>query len=390
MHRSVCTGRLAQGRCKAQFTGVRPVQSGGGRETNTNRSFQPGAPAPRAKPEHRASNEWDKGGVGGDFPSTCPSVGPAARYRGGFQVPGLGVVSQVPYLRSPGGPAAPRGTAGRAIRPSLRRSTPGKARSSGCTGLLGLPGPRRGAPRQGCSGRAPTIASGARAPPLRPARPAGGKQQALPPSRLSGNFLHLDREEGLVQRSQSRGVWEEAAPSVGPPLRDALPGLCTERRLRGTGRCPSPAALSRLSSEFSGAGAGHSAAIAQSPGKDDPATVRPKATTRLGFSNELGSRPHGKSEFRSQVLPRLALLVSSTPQPGISGLSFLAFRFCVLVDTATAGPSGGPALETAQRETSCSKQGCSDRRGFFTVDLGGGRPSAQGLSAFVSLDIREG
>lgn len=193
-----------------------------------------------------------------------------------------------------------------------------------------------------------------------------------------------------MQRSQSRGVWEEAAPSVGPPLRDALPGLCTERRLRGTGRCPSPAALSRLSSEFSGAGAGHSAAIAQSPGKDDPATVRPKATTRLGFSNELGSRPHGKSEFRSQVLPRLALLVSSTPQPGISGLSFLAFRFCVLVDTATAGPSGGPALETAQRETSCSKQGCSDRRGFFTVDLGGGRPSAQGLSAFVSLDIREG
>lgn len=116
-----------------------------------------------------------------------------------------------------------------------------------------------------------------------------------------------------MRRSQSRGVWEEAALSAGPPLRDALPGLCTECWLRGTGRRPSPAALSRLSSGFSGAGAGHSAAIAQSPGKDDPETVRPKATTRLGFSNELGSRPHGKSEFRFQVLPRLALLVSSTP-----------------------------------------------------------------------------
>lgn len=106
-----------------------------------------------------------------------------------------------------------------------------------------------------------------------------------------------------MRRSQSRWAWEEAAPSAGPPLRDALPGLCPERRLRGTGRRPSPAALSRLSSGFSGTGAGHSAAIAQSPGKDDPATVRPKATTRLGFSNELGSRPHGKSEFRFSGAP---------------------------------------------------------------------------------------
>lgn len=65
-----------------------------------------------------------------------------------------------------------------------------------------------------------------------------------------------------MRRSQSRGAWEEAAPSAGPPLRDALPGLCSERGLRGTGRRPSPAALSRLSSGFSGAGAGHSAAIA--------------------------------------------------------------------------------------------------------------------------------
>lgn len=180
-----------------------------------------------------------------------------------------------------------------------------------------------------------------------------------------------------MRRSQSRGAWEEAAPSAGPPLRDALPGLCPERRLRSTGRRPSPAALSRLSSGFSGTGAGHSAAIAQSPGKDDPATVRPKATTRLGFSNELGSRPHGKSEFRFSGAPTPDPLgLPPTPHPGraperhISGLSFLASRFCVLVDTATAGPSGGSALETAQRETSCSKQGCSHRRGIFTVGSG--------------------
>lgn len=90
MHRSVCTGRLAQGRCKAQFTGVRPVQSGGGRETNTNRSFQPGAPAPRAKPEHRASNEWDKGGVGGGFPLHVPLGGPCRTLSRGLSGPRVG------------------------------------------------------------------------------------------------------------------------------------------------------------------------------------------------------------------------------------------------------------------------------------------------------------
>lgn len=121
-------------------------------------------------------------------------------------------------------------------------------------------------------------------------------------------------------------------------------------------------------------------------GKMIPRPSGQKQPRDSGSRMNLGRDHTGRASF---VL-RCSLLVSSTPQPGISGLSFLAFRFCVLVDTATAGPSGGPALETAQRETSCSKQGCSDRRGFFTVDLGGGRPSAQGLSAFVSLDIREG
>lgn len=179
------------------------------------------------------------------FPLHVPLGWPCRTFIAGvLGSPGWGW--QVPYLRSPGGPAAPRGTAGLAVRPWLQRSTPGKTRSSGCTGLLGLPGQRRGAPRLGCSRRTPTIASGKRAPPLRPARPTGGKQQALAPSRLSGNFLHLDREEGLVRRSQSRGAWEAAAVSAGPLLRDALPGLCTERGLRGTGLHPSPAALSRL------------------------------------------------------------------------------------------------------------------------------------------------
>lgn len=46
---------------------------------------------------------------------------------------------------------------------------------------------------------------GARPAPA-PSQP-GGKQQARAPSRLSGNFLHLGREEGLVRRSQSRGAW---------------------------------------------------------------------------------------------------------------------------------------------------------------------------------------
>jgi hypothetical protein len=176
-------------------------------------------------------------GVGDRFPLHVPLGGSCRTFiAGALGSPGWGW--QVPYLRSPGGPAAPRGTAGRGVRPWLQRSTPGKARSSGCTGLLGLPGQRRGAPRLGCSRRTPTIASGARAPPLRPARPTGGKQQPLAPSRLSGNFLHLDREEGLVRRSQSRGAWEVAAVSAGPPLRDALPGLALSAGCRAPGYVP--------------------------------------------------------------------------------------------------------------------------------------------------------
>lgn len=148
-------------------------------------------------------------------------MGPAARDRRAFESPCWGW--RVPYLRSPGGPEAPRSTAGRIARPSRQRSTAREARGSGCAGLLGLPGPLQGAPQLGCCGRARAIASGARAPPLRPARPAGGKQQARAPSRLSGNFLHLGREEGLVRRPQSLGAWKEAAPSSDPPVRDALP-----------------------------------------------------------------------------------------------------------------------------------------------------------------------
>lgn len=330
-------------------------------------------------------------GVGDRFPLHVPLGGSCRTFiAGALGSPGWGW--QVPYLRSPGGPAAPRGTAGRGVRPWLQRSTPGKARSSGCTGLLGLPGQRRGAPRLGCSRRTPTIASGARAPPLRPARPTGGKQQPLAPSRLSGNFLHLDREEGLVRRSQSRGAWEVAAVSAGPPLRDALPGLCTERGLPGTRLRPSPAALSRLSSGFSGAGAGHSAAIAQSPGKDDPATVRPKATTRLGFSNELGSRPHEKSEFRFQVLPQQTLLVSPTPilaEPRSATFPGSAFWHPDSVSWWTPpqlGPREDLPLKGLREKTSCSKQGCSHRCGIFTV--GSGRWASLGSSSpslFVSL-----
>lgn len=114
------------------------------------------------------------------FPSTCPSVGPAARDRGAFRSPCWGW--RVPYLRSPGGPEAPRGTAGRIARPLRQRSTAREARGSGCAGFLGLPGPLQGAPQLGCCGRARAIASGARAPPLRPARPAENNRRGPPPA----------------------------------------------------------------------------------------------------------------------------------------------------------------------------------------------------------------
>lgn len=105
-----------------------------------------------------------------------------------------------------------------------------------------------------------------------------------------------------------------------PPVRERSQACALARGLRGTGRRPSPAALSRLSSGLSGAGAGQSAAIARSPGKDDLSTVRPKATTRLGFSNELGSRPHRRSEFCFvfQALPRLSLFAIPNPIPADS------------------------------------------------------------------------
>lgn len=110
-------------------------------------------------------------------------------------------------------------------------------------------------------------------------------------------------------------------PELWPASAGRAPGPV--QRARTAGHRPSPAVLSHLSSGFSGTEAGHSAAIARSPGKDDPSTVQPKATTRLGFSNELGSRPHGKSEFCFQVLPRLPLLLSPPPPWHIPGAPHL-------------------------------------------------------------------
>lgn len=140
------------------------------------------------------------------------------------------------------------------------------------------PGPRRSPP-----GRAPR-------PCAQPARLAENNRRGPPPaspatsSTLAGRrALCDDPSPAGPGRRRPRAPARRCGSARGP--------VHCARGLRGTGRPPSPAALSRLSSGLSGAGAGHSAAIARSPGKDDLSTVRPRATTRLGFSNELGSRP---------------------------------------------------------------------------------------------------
>lgn len=41
-----------------------------------------------------------------------------------------------------------------------------------------------------------------------------------------------------MRRSQSRGAWEEAAPSAGPPLRDALPACALSAGCGAPGAVP--------------------------------------------------------------------------------------------------------------------------------------------------------
>lgn len=149
-----------------------------------------------------------------------PLGGPCRTRSRSFRVPMLGVAGPLPAepWRARSAPRHSR-THSPAIAPEFY--SPGSA-GLWVRGVFGALGPAaRGSPN-----RMLRPSPGDRLWGTRPApapSPPGGKQQARAPSRLSGNFLHLGREEGLVRRSQSLGAWKEAAPSSDPPVRDALP-----------------------------------------------------------------------------------------------------------------------------------------------------------------------
>lgn len=127
----------------------------------------------------------------------------------------------------------------------------------------------------------------------------------------------------------------------------------------------------------------------QSPGKDDPATVRPKATTRLEFSNELGPRPHGKSEFRFQVLPRLTLLVSPTPilaesrSATFPGSAFWHPDSASWWTSPLLGPREDLPLKQLRKKLHVQNKDVVIAMESSLRALGGGRPSAHALPAFL-------
>lgn len=102
MHGSVCTGRLAQGRCKAatpQFTGVRPGQSGGGGETDTNGNFQPGRQRRGQSQNTELARNRKK--RGGEFPLHVPLGGPCRTLSRGLSGPWVGGGKSSPLPAEP-------------------------------------------------------------------------------------------------------------------------------------------------------------------------------------------------------------------------------------------------------------------------------------------------
>lgn len=257
-----------------------------------------GAPAPRAKPERRVRNEKEREEKN-PFPlhvalgGSCPSGSPA------FESPGWGRGACL-TCRALAGQQHPKaqqdaqpGHRSRSLRRGTRGAPGPAARGSPVRMLRPSPGDRlwgvRSAPAPGPPDWRKTTGAGP-LPPLRrlpPPWPGGGPCAMIPVPRGPGG----------------------GGPEVRPAGAGRAPGLCTGPARRLYRAC-------HLGSRCRG---GPRRRRRSESGKDDPSTARPRATTGLGFSNELGSRPHGRSRVFFSGAPTPIPLAVPTPTPADPG-----------------------------------------------------------------------